>query len=451
MAAPPRPDLPPVESIRARFPSLARTQDGMPVAYFDGPGGTQVPTGVIEAIADYLIHHNANTHWAYPSSAETDAAIDAGRRAQADLLGCAPDEIAFGPNMTTLTFHLARALGRRWNPGDEVVVTELDHHANVAPWRALERDRGITVRRAKMEVATGRIDADDLAACMTTRTRLLAIGGAANAIGTINDLSMAAELARRSGALMFVDAVHLAAHAPIDVASIGCDMLACSSYKIYGPHLGVAYVRRDLIEDLDVPKVEPAPNGAPERLETGTLNHEGIAGATAAVEFLAGLAEGVARRERLTRSLSILHERLGILFARLWDGLAAVPGVRMYGPPPGSPRTPTLGFTVDGAQSRDVAGYLSGGHGLFLSHGDFYAATVVDRLGARPQGGLVRAGLACYTSLEEVERLIRGVRDVAAGRAGSIADAAAASAGDQRGAVDNGDRAYPQADARHPR
>ncbi len=400
-------------TIRSHFPALERQHAGREVAYFDGPGGTQVPREVIHTVTDYLTHHNANTHWAYPSSAETDAIIEEARAALADLVGGKAAEIVFGANMTTLTFHLARALGRRWSTGDEIVVTELDHHANIAPWRALEPESGVVVRSARMRNETGRIDMDHLAACVTPRTRLIAVGGASNALGTINDLEAVVEIARDADALFFVDAVHSIAHVPTDVARIGCDFLACSPYKFYGPHLGVLWGRHALLSALDVPRLDPAPDTAPERLETGTLAHENIAGAATAVGFLASLAHGEDRRQRVLNSLAALHVRGMALFTHLWERFAEIPRVRLYGPPPDSPRTPTLAFTIDGQHAADVARALADRHGLFLSHGDFYAATVVDRLGLRERGGLVRAGLACYTSPDEVDRLIEGVRAIA--------------------------------------
>jgi len=401
-------------AIRAEFPALAREHAGHLVAYFDGPGGTQVPRRVVDAMAGYLLHHNANTHWAYPSSAETDRILEAARAALADFLGAAAEEIVFGPSMTTLTFHVARALGRGWEEGDEVVVTELDHHANIGPWTALEKERGVRVRHAKMDPASGQLDWDDLERCVTPRTRLLAVGGASNALGTINDVARVIATARRAGALSFIDAVHWAPHARIRAHDLGCDLLACSPYKFYGPHLGVLVVRRDVLGALDVPRLEPASDHGGERLETGTQNHEGIAGAAAAVEFLAGLAAGDSRTSRLDRVAAALHERGAALFTRLWDGLSAIPGVTLYGPAPDRPRTPTAAFTVRDVTSTEVARRLADRHAVFVSHGDFYAATVVRRLGLGEEG-LVRAGAACYTTVEEIDRLIAGVREIAAG------------------------------------
>jgi cysteine desulfurase family protein (TIGR01976 family) len=412
----PRPIAPPLvptvvstEQIRAAFPALERRHRDRPVAYFDGPGGTQVPRQVVEAMQDYLYHHNANTHWPYPTSVETDELIAAARRTLAAFLNASPSEIAFGANMTTLSFHLARALGRRWGPGDTVVVTELDHHANVAPWQALHRERGITVRSVPLETASGQLDWSALEQALSSGARLLAIGAASNALGTISDVARATRLAQDAGALVFVDAVHSAPHRLVDVKQIGCDFLACSAYKFYGPHIGILFGREALVKTLDVPKLEPAPNTPPERLETGTLNHEGIMGAAAAVEFLASLSQGGTLRLRLGVSFTELHARGQSLLRRLWTGLGAVSGVRLYGPSPASLRTPTVAFTVAGRSPAAVARHLAD-QAVFVSSGDFYATTVVKRLGLKE--GLVRAGCACYTTEEEVDRLIEAVAEL---------------------------------------
>ena len=396
------------EEIRRCFPALARTHNGYPVAYFDGPGGTQVPRTVVEAINGYLYHHNANTHWAYPTSEETDVIIDSARGVLSDFLNASSTEIVFGANMTTLTFHLARALGRSYERDDEILVTELDHHANIAPWRTLENECGVKVRMVKMIPETGELDWDDFSRQLTTRTKLVAIGAASNALGTINDVKRAGKMAHSLGAQIFVDAVHYAPHESIDVRDWNCDFLACSAYKFYGPHIGILYGRHDLLDSLDFPKLIPAPDSAPERAETGTQNHEGIAGAAAAVDFLASLAPGPTRRERLHAALRQLHQRSGALITQLWNGLREIERVRLYGPPSGAARTPTIAFTVNGVTSMEVAEKLAE-RGVFLSHGDFYAMTVVERLGQAPHG-LVRAGCACYTTPEEVDRLLAGVR-----------------------------------------
>ncbi len=396
-----------VDQIRAHFPALARTHNGHPVAFFDGPGGTQVPRVVVEAMADYLYHHNANTHWAYPTSAETDAIIDSARGVIGDFLNVSPNEIVFGANMTTLTFHLARALARAWHSGDEVVVTELDHHANIAPWRRLLVENGITVRSVRLIPETGELDWDDFSRLVNRRTRLVAIGAASNALGTINDIPRAIDLAHSVGAQVFVDAVHYAPHRLVDARDWNCDFLACSAYKFYGPHIGILHARDERLRTINFPKLIPAPDLPPECAETGTQNHEGIAGAAAAVDFLASLVTGDTRRKRLSIALTELDERNTALTKQLWEGLSEIDTVQLYGPPPGKPRTPTIAFTVDGVSSTEVAKKLAT-RGVFASHGDFYALTVIERLGQLPEG-VVRAGCACYTTSAEIDRLIEGV------------------------------------------
>jgi cysteine desulfurase family protein (TIGR01976 family) len=400
-----------VEEIRAYFPALNRVHNDFPVAYFDGPGGTQVPRGVVEAMTDYLFNHNANTHWAYPTSNETDEILDRSRRALADFLNAAPQEIAFGQNMTSLTFHLARALGRDFTSDDEIIVTELDHHANVDTWRSLEKERGVTIRVVPMDIESGTLEFSELENLLNSKTRLLAIGAASNAIGTISDVKRACRLAKENGTLSFVDAVHYAAHNLIDVADFGCDFLACSAYKFYGPHIGVLFGRRELLEKTDFPKLRPASDKAPERAETGTQSHESIAGAGACVDFLASLSAGTTRRERLRNTFTEIHARKKDLFGNLWESLAAVRGVKLFGQSPEEKRTPTIAFTVEGVPAKTVAEKLAR-RGVFASHGDFYASTVVEKLGLQ-NDGLVRAGIACYTTAEEIGRLIEGVRDIA--------------------------------------
>ena len=399
-----------VEEIRDQFPALKRIHNGQPVAYFDGPGGTQVPTSVVEAMNDYLFNHNANTHWEYPSSHETDEIIERSRQTIAEFLNASPDEIAFGQNMTTLTFHLARALGRRFETGDEIVVTELDHHANSDTWRSLEAERGVVIRVLPMNVETGQLEFHMLGDLLNKRTKVLAIGAASNILGTINEFEKACAMAKDIGALSFVDAVHYAAHELIDVNAIDCDFLACSAYKFYGPHIGILYGRKQLLEEVDFPKIRPAPDYSPERLETGTQNHEGIAGAAAAVDFIASLADGGSRRERLTTAFGELHRRQHEMFKVMWDGLSEIGGVTLFGPPPDARRTSTVSLSVAGHDSASVAQKLAE-RGIFASDGDFYALTVVERLG---KDGLVRAGLSCYSTMDEVERLLDAVSGFAA-------------------------------------
>jgi len=406
---------PTVAAIRACFPAFERRHGGQQAAYFDGPGGTQVPRAVGEAMTEYLFRHMANAHWAFPTSMETDGMLAAARETMADFVNGKPDEIAFGQNMTSLTFHLARSFGRQWNgPETEVVVTELDHQSNVAPWAALALERGITVRTVKMRPEDGRLDWDDLEAALTPRVKLLAIHRASNVLGTITDVARAARMARAVGAHVFVDAVHSAPHDLIDVQAIDCDFLACSAYKFYGPHIGILWGKRDLIESLDPPQLATASRNSPERMQTGTQSHESIMGAAAAVNFFASLGRGGDTRRRAIESAHhTLEERSRTLFAELWRELSSVDGVMLYGPPPEGPRTPTLSFTVAGHRTATVATAL-GERGLFLSHGHFHGPAVARRLKA--YDGFVRAGCSCYTTSDEIGRLIEAVANVAAGR-----------------------------------
>lgn len=409
-------EVAPVSEIRQHFPALERVHNGYPVAYFDGPGGTQVPRYVVERMNDYLYHHNANTHWAYPTSAETDAAIEYAREVCAEFLNASPTEIVFGANMTTLTYHLSRALGENYSAGDEIVVTELDHHANIDPWRRLAVERGVTIRQVRMDTATGTLVQEDLERFIGPRTKVVAIGAASNALGTINDLPRVIEMGHSVGALVFVDAVHYVPHMLLDVRALDCDFVGMSAYKFYGPHIGLMYAKRALLEQIDFPKLVPAGDYAPENAETGTLNQEGIVGAAAAVDYLASLASGSSvgsgadRRNNLRAAFAEMHARGARLFERLWNGLSSIPRVTLYGLPPGSPRTATLSFTIEGLASTEAARRLSE-KGLFLSHGDFYAWTVVERLGLAPEG-LIRAGCACYTTEDEIDRLIAGVSEL---------------------------------------
>ena len=407
----------PTDEIRKQFPALERVHNGFPVAYFDGAGGTQTPRVVVDAVADYLLNHNANTHWEYPSSHETDAIIESARHAFADFLNASANEIVFGPNTTTMIYHLSRALGRTLGPGDEIITTELEHHANIAPWQALEIERGVRLNICQMDPETGQLDWNDFQRLVTAKTKVVSFGAGCNALGTVNDYRRAVELAHSVGALALVDAVHYAPYFLCDVKETNCDFLTCSAYKFYGPHVSVFYGKKDLLESIDFPKLEPAPDTAPERAEMGTQNHEGIAGAAATVDFYASLvapADSISpRRERLESTFTGLRTHSSTQVKRLWEELSNIRGVRLYGPPPDVARTPTVSFVVKDVASTEVARRLAD-RGLFASHGDFYAQTVIERLGLAPEG-LVRVGCACYTSDDEIERLIEAVGEIATG------------------------------------
>jgi len=400
-------------AVRAQFPAFRR-----PVVFLDGPAGSQVPRRVIDAVAAYLADSNANTHGAFATSIESDALIGRARRAVADLLGAAdPDEIAFGPNMTTLTFALARALGRGWGPGDELVVTRLDHDANVAPWLRAAADAGATVRWVDIRVEDCILDPASIDAVIGPHTRLVAVGAASNAVGTINPI---AELARRAhgvGALLFVDAVHLAPHALIDVAAWDCDLLACSAYKFFGPHVGILWGRRDLLARLPVDKVRPADDVGPSRWETGTQDHEGIAGTLEAIEYLADLGRDggapAARRPALVRAFARITDHERALCARLIAGLGAVPGVRVLGitdPARAGERAPTVSLVHDRLSPLALAEGLAT-RGIQAWHGNFYALELSRRLGLEPDG-MLRLGLLHYNTADEVDRLLAALAEI---------------------------------------
>ncbi len=406
--------------LRDRFPALQQHDAaGRPYLYLDAPGGTQVPQPVIDAMADYLAHSNANLHGAFVTSRRTDEVVAQARQAAADFLNAAPQEIVFGPNMTTLTFHLSQTLAAGLRPGDEVVVTHLDHDANIAPWLRLQ-ERGVVIRWADFHPEDCTLDLEGLRGLLNERTRLVAVGYASNAVGTIHPVARIADWARQVGALSFVDAVHYAPHGPIDVRSLGCDFLVCSAYKFFGPHLGVLWGRAELLERLRPAKVRPAPDTVPERFETGTQNHEGLAGLVAAVDYLAGVGRRFGgefgarhpalsgRRLEIKAGLSAIQAYERPLTWRLIAGLQQVPGLRIWGisdPARAAERAPTVSFTLEGTTPREIATRL-GEESIFVWDGNFYALAVTERLGLEEQGGLLRVGLVHYNTAAEVDRFL---------------------------------------------
>lgn len=396
---------------RAEFPALARRVAGRPAAFLDGPGGTQVPRAVIAAITHYLTEHNANTGGAFVTSRLSDAALAGARAAAADLLGCAEYEVAFGANMTTLVYTLSRALGRTLGPGDEVIITDLDHQANICPWTALEEE-GVRVRRVRLLPPGCALDYRQLEELVNERTRVIAFGLASNAVGTVNDAGRIVALARSVGAVTVADAVHYVPHFPVDVRRLGVDFLACSAYKFFGPHVGLLYGREEAFAALPTYKLRPQYDRVPHRIETGTLNHEGMAGVAAAVDFIAGLSglDGD-RRRRVLAGMEVIEAWERPLATYLLDGLSALPAVTVYGPGADERRAPTVAFTVAGRNAAAVAERL-GERGFFVWAGDFYASTLVDVLGLRQQGGLVRVGFAPYNTPSEVDEFLSAVADI---------------------------------------
>ena len=396
------------------FPSLRRMVEGRPLAFFDGPSGTQVPQLVIDAISNYYSQCNANVHGEYITSRESDQIIHETRKRVAIFLG-APSwqEVSFGANMTSLAFSLSRALARTMKQGDEVVITQLDHEDNRGPWLALA-EAGVTIKEVAMH-PDGSLDPEDLARKIGPRTRLVAIGYASNALGTVNDLALARRLSKTVGAWMLVDAVGAAPHFVIDMAALDADFLLCSAYKWYGPHVGVLYARAGLLEELPTQRLRTQNPAAPFRIETGTLNHAALAGVGAAVEFLAGYGEGATLRERLVCTMNALEAQERALAMSYYDQVRAIPGVIVWGPDfSGGRRAPTVSITVKGVNSHELARRLGEG-GVAVGDGHFYAARCIEVLGLENQGGVVRAGMSMYTQAEDVRRLVDGVAAVVRG------------------------------------
>lgn len=406
-----------VRSVRARFPALARIgDDGRPVVLADAPGGSQVPDTVIEAVAGHYRRGMSNTHGAFATSQETDRVIAEARRAAGDLVGADPDEIVFGPNATTLLFHLSRSFSKTLVPGDEVVVTRLDHDANVRPWALAAADAGATVRWVDVREDDVTLDVDSLDAALSPRTKLVAFTLASNAVGTIPPAVDLVARAKEVGALVAVDAVHLAQHRHLDLHGLGADLLVCSPYKFFGPHLGIAAARRSLLASWAPYKLVPASDEDPDRWETGTQNHEGLAGLVAAVEYLAGVAgaAGTARRDRLEASYGAIsaHERM--LSERFLTGLAELPHIRLWGiadPARSGDRTPTFAIRVADEHPTQTAKALAA-RGIFVWDGDYYAREIMIRLGLHDSGGAVRVGFCHYHTEHEVDRVLEALADL---------------------------------------
>ncbi len=429
--------------IRAQFPSLAQTVNGHPVIFFDGPGGTQVPQRVIDAISDYLRRDNANSGGNYPTSRRTDAVIAAAREAMADFFHCAADEVVFGLNMTALTFSISRAIGRELKAGDEIVVTRLDHDANVSPWLAMAEDcnksgRDVTVRWAEIHDEDCTLDMTDLAAKINSKTKLVAVGYASNAVGTINPVREIVRLAHAAGALAYVDAVHYAPHGLIDVAALDCDFLVCSTYKFFGPHMGVLFGKREHLKRFRPYKVRPLTDAIPFRWEYGTLNHECIAGITACVEYIADLGrqsgtrvphptrfslggngetQQSSRRAAIEAAYELIHRHERALLERAFAGLKKIPGLKIYGitdPARFDERCGTLAVRIENHSPMELASKL-GERGIFTWDGNYYALNLTEHLDVEKSGGFLRIGLVHYNTAEEVDRLVAALREIVGG------------------------------------
>jgi len=408
--------------VRSQFPSLSQTVNGHPAAFLDGPGGTQVPQRVIDAVSAYLSHDNANTGGAYATSRSTDAMIARARGAMADFLNCGSDEVAFGPNMTTLTFAISRSIGRELRPGDEIVVTRLDHDANVSPWTSMAEDRGITVRWAEIHDEDCTLDMADLSSKVNAKTKLVAVGYASNAVGTINPVKEVVHLAHRVGALCYIDAVHYGPHGLIDVAALDCDFLACSTYKFFGPHMGVLYGKREHLKRFRPYKVRPNTNAIPNCWEWGTLNHECIAGIEACVEYIADVGRrsqpGVGtRRAAIESAYSTIHEHERGLLEKMMDGLKAIPGLKIYGITDTArfnERCTTFAIRIEGHTPLELATKL-GDRGFFTWDGNYYALNLTEHLDVERSGGFLRIGLVQYNTADEVDRLLASLRTIVGG------------------------------------
>jgi len=405
--------------VRHQFPSLDLALRGHICTFLDGPAGTQVPRQVMDAIQGYLLGANANTYGAFVTSRRTNEVILSARAAMADFFNCAPEEVVFGQNMTTITFALSRAIARELQPGDEIVVTTLDHDGNVAPWRALE-EKGIVIRQVGIREADCTLDLDDLQSKITAKTRLVAVGYASNMVGTINPVAEITRLAHDAGALMFIDAVHYAPHGPIDVRALDCDFLVCSPYKFFGPHMGTLYGKHERLLQFKPYKVRPATDALPDRWETGTQVQELIAGIGAAVDYLAELgrrhdATATDRRSALLSAYRVTRQHETSLLARLLDGLLTIPKLRFFGisdPKRFHERCSTVSIRIGDHHPTEIAKFL-GDRGIFAWDGNYYALNLTERLGVEKSGGLLRVGLVHYNTAEEVDRLLSALREFA--------------------------------------
>lgn len=397
-------------SFRSNFPSLqGKMQNGSPYIFMDGPAGTQVPAQVIQAISSYYLHKNANAHGRFITSALTDKVVDDTRQAMAAFLGAKNErEISLGPNMTSMAFSLSRAFSRLFQPGDEVIITQLDHEGNRGPWLAL-REKGIIVREVKL-LPEGRLDEDDFESKINERTRLVAMGFSSNILGTVNDIQKIRKLSHQYGAWLLIDAVHGAPHFSLDVKAIDCDFLLCSAYKFYGPHVGILYAREGLLDQLQPDRLRTAGQAAPDSMETGTPNFAAFAGVTAAINFLASQGSGETIREKLIWTMENIHQHERTLFIRLYRGLEALDCIHLWGLPPDIPtRAPTLSFSVSN-QSPEVFCSFLGENGVFAWNGHFYALRAIEILGLRANDGVIRMGVSAYTTAEEIDNVLEIVK-----------------------------------------
>lgn len=402
----------PIEWVRKQFPALQRTYNNKPVVYFDGPGGSQVIKSSIDAMVKYMSNGGANLHGQFPTSIETEQTIKEAREALADLLDVKPEEIAFGPNSTTIELAVSRAIARELSSDKEIVVTEIDHRANVDPWLAVADDKGLKVRWLEVDPSTLALNFDHLDSIINDKTALVAVTLASNAVGTITDVQKIAKRAREVGALVVVDAVHAVPHFAISMGDLGADILFCSTYKFFGPHIGIAAIRSEVFQKLKPYKLKPAPTNFPDKLETGTQNHEGIAGIKAAVEFIASLGEGHTRREKIVNGFKRIESYENGLANKIRTELKKIPNIELYQTPDEIPKTPTIAFKVKNMEPSQVSKWMVEKHGIFIADGDFYATTLADKLGINKDGGWIRAGLAPYNTEEEANKFINTLQEL---------------------------------------
>ncbi|WP_017732640.1 cysteine desulfurase-like protein [Nafulsella turpanensis] len=401
----------PIQKIRAQFPALQNNGTEEPLIFFDGPGGTQMVQKCVNGMLTYITAGMANLHGTFPSSIRTDKLLDEGRMAVADFLNCHPSEVAFGQNMTSLAFSIARSLAHFITEGDEVVVTEQDHRANVDPWLTLAKDRGAKVKFIKLNPETYTLEQDHLDELITEKTKLVAVGLSSNVTGTVTDAEKIIARAKAVNAVTITDAVHAAPHLSLDFKELGCDILFCSAYKFFGPHLGIAVLSAELFEKLPVYKLQPAPQQIPDKLETGTQNHEAVAGLLGAISFIEGLGEGASRRERLQSGMHAIDTWEQELAQELEHFLEGLPGLHLYRAPAGVRKTPTFAFTIEGVNSREACRWFAENYRMCIADGHFYASTMAEKLGVNPGGGWIRIGLAPYNTREEVELFKKALQE----------------------------------------
>jgi len=404
----------PIERVRKQFPALRRMYNGKPVVYFDGPGGSQFVAGAIDAVNDYMTRGAANLHGNFPTSRETEALIAKARKDIITLFNAHESAVAFGPNASTMMFHTSRALARQWSKGDEIVLSELDHHSNIDSWRSAAEDKNVTVKYIPINTKTLALELDVLPKLITPKTRLVAAGLASNCIGTITDVKAISALAKKAGALVAVDAVHAIPHIYVDMQELGIDMLFSSAYKFFAAHVGMAVIRKELFENLQVYKVAPAPDEIPDRLEIGTQNHEGIPAVSASIRFIAGLGRGDTLKEQIISGYKAMEEYENGLAETIRREMRGISGITLYQAGDSVPKTPTIAFRAEGISPHDFCVRMCEEHSVFIAEGDFYAKTLAEKLGIRESGSFIRAGMAPYNTSEEVQRFLDGVRNIMA-------------------------------------